>query len=196
MRYFSTLILFFLLLTGTQQLYAQGAPKPIVGAKLGLNFANIGGESGNKARTAGHLGVYSIVSFDYFLKLQFDFIYSQQGHKSSSGDGGLNLSYINIPMMARYEMSYNLNVHAGLQVGFLLSAKSEFLDEKFDVKDQFKTIDLGLPLGIGWDFMDKKFNANLRYTIGLSNISANAGETRKNNVLQISVGMKLYQVDE
>ncbi len=139
MRYLVILFFIFFFATGFQHLIAQGAPKPIVGAKLGLNFANISGESGNKARIAGHLGVYSIISFDYFLKLQFDFLYSQQGHGSDTGDGELNLSYINIPILARYEMSYNINVNAGLQVGFLLSAKSKFQDQKFDVKDQFNT---------------------------------------------------------
>jgi len=196
MRYRIALFLVFLLAAGIQQLLAQGAPKPIVGAKLGPNLANISGESGNKIRFAGHLGIYTIISLDYFLKLQFDFMYSQQGHGSDSGDGGLNLSYINIPILARYEMSYNINLNAGLQVGFLLSAKTKIFDAKFDVKNQFKTIDIGLPLGIGLDFSDKKFNVNLRYIIGLSNISSNTGETRKNNVFQISVGTMLFQVDE
>ncbi len=67
--------------------------------------------------------------------LQLEFLLSQQGHAAQDDfSNSLNLLYLNIPLMARYNLGYNLNVHAGIQPGILLSAKSKFQDEKFDVK--------------------------------------------------------------
>ena len=108
----------------------------------------------------------------------------------------LNLLNLGIPLMARYNLGYNLNVHAGMQVGLLLSAKSKFQDEKFNVKDQFKTIDIGLPIGAGYEFMDRQFNLTLCYIIGLNDINESTGGKIKNNVLQLSFGTKLFTVNE
>lgn len=83
-----------------------------------------------------------------------------------------------------------------MQVGLLLSAKSKFQDEKFNVKDQFKTIDIGLPIGAGYEFMNRQFNLTLRYIIGLNDINDSTGGKRKNNVLQLSFGTKLFTVNE
>ena len=175
----------------------QGAPKPIVGAKGGINLANIGGDTDNSMKIAPHFGMYTEVFFDYFLMMQAEILFSFQGHAAADDfSSSLNLTYINIPVMARYNMGYNINVHTGIQFGFLLSAKSVFQSEKFDVKDQFKGVELGLPIGVGYDFMDRRFNVTARYVIGLNNISESTTQTRHNNVLQLSFGMLLFRVDE
>ena len=148
--------------------FSQGAPKPIFGKKGGFNFANIGGETDNKLKTAFHAGVYSEVFFDYFLMMQTEILLSYQGHAPFDDQpfsAALNLWYINIPIMARYNLGYNFNVHAGFQVGFLLSAKSKYNDDtlgEIDVKDQFNSVDFGLPVGVGYEFMDRKLTASLR----------------------------------
>lgn len=187
-----------LILAASVELFGQGAPKPIVGAKGGLNFTNVGGDVDNKMKTALHAGVYSEVFFDYFLMLQAEILLSFQGHAPATDlDSKLNLTYLNIPVMARYNLGYNLNVHAGVQFGFLLSAKSvNQLDEETDQKDFFKGMELALPIGVGYDLMDRKINATVRYVIGLNNIADFAGETRHNNVLQVSVGYLLFRLNE
>ncbi len=198
MKNLKTIILIAALLAATPSyIFGQGAPKPIVGAKGGFNFANIGGDTDNKMKVAPHFGMYSEVFFDYFLMMQAEILFSFQGHAATNDfSSSLNLTYLNIPVMARYNVGYNLNVHAGIQFGFLLSANQVYTDQKFDVKDQFKGVELGLPIGVGYDFMDRKFNVTARYVIGLSNISNNVGETRHNNVLQVSLGMLLFRVNE
>jgi hypothetical protein len=181
--------------------FSQGAPKPIFGAKGGLNLANIGGDTDNKMKTAFHAGVYSEVFFDYFLMMQMELLLSYQGHAPLTDfDNSLNLWYINLPIMARYNLGYNFNVHAGFQLGFLLSATSTFTDAtgqkiSSSVTDQFKTLDFGLPIGVGYEFWDRKLTATLRYVIPLSNISTSsaAGEKRTNSVFQASIGIMLYR---
>lgn len=193
-----TIVLFVaLLMAASAELFGQGAPKPIIGAKGGLNLANIGGETGSKTKFAPHVGAYSEVFFDYFLMLQAEMLLSFQGHAPADDfDGKLNLTYLNIPVMARYNLGYNLNVHAGVQFGFLLSAKRVYQDVESNVKDQFKGMELALPIGVGYDLMDRKINATVRYVIGMSNILDSSTETRHNNVFQVSVGVLLLRLNE
>jgi hypothetical protein len=185
----------------SSNVFSQGAPKPIFGAKAGLNLANIGGETDNKMKTAFHAGVYSEVFFDYFLMMQMEILLSYQGHApfdDQPSSAALNLWYINLPIMARYNLGYNFNVHAGFQFGVLLSAKSKYNDAalgEVDVKDQFKGVDFGIPVGVGYEFWDRKLTASIRYIIPINNISnsTTAGEKRTNNVFQASIGIMLYR---
>jgi hypothetical protein len=203
------IIVIFLVLATTlagSEAYSQGAPKPIFGAKGGFNFANIGGdETDNKMKTAFHAGVYSEVFFDYFLMMQAELLLSYQGHGGYDpdvlGSSSLNLWYINLPIMARYNIGYNLNVHAGFQIGFLLSANSKYVDfsgqeVNENVKDQFKGVDFGIPLGVGYDFWDRKLSATVRYIIPINNISKDSAFKRTNSVFQVSLGIMLMTVDE
>jgi hypothetical protein len=203
MRKLTVIFLIMAVGLGSSNVYGQGAPKPIFGAKGGLNLADItGDESDNKMKTAFHAGVYSEVFFDYFLMMQAELLLSYQGHApfdDSNFSSSLNLWYINLPIMARYNLGYNFNVHAGIQLGFLMSAKAKYNDpafEDFDVKDQIKALDFGIPVGVGYELWDRKLNATLRYIIPISNISEDAAFTRKNSVLQVSLGIKLMTVDE
>ena len=206
MKKFVIFLIALSFVTGGTVAFGQGAPKPIFGAKGGLNFADILGENTetNKIKTAFHAGVYSEVYFDYFLMAQVEFLVSYQGHTESESDNSLNLWYINLPVMARYNLGYNFNVHAGVQFGFMLSAKSKFTDfdgvkQKEDVKDFFKGLDFGLPVGVGFEFWEKKMGVTARYIIPISNIAEDpfdTGEVRKNSVIQLSVNIKIMTVDE
>jgi hypothetical protein len=80
----------------------------------------------------------------------------------------------------------------------LLSAKSKYNDAalgEVDVKDQFKGVDFGIPVGVGYEFWDRKLTASIRYIIPINNISnsTTAGEKRTNNVFQASIGIMLYR---
>ena len=190
---------------GSTNAFSQGAPKPIFGAKGGLNFANIGGDSDGKMKTSFHAGVYSEVFFDYFLMMQMELLLSNQGHAedpASAFPSSLNTWYINLPIMARYNLGYNFNVHAGIQLGFLLSATSKFtnpfdgVETKDKVTDQFNTVDFGIPIGVGYEFWDRKLTGTVRYIIPISNISKDSNIKLTNSVLQVSVGFMLFRLDE
>ncbi len=204
MRKFTLILLMLAIVLAGTDAFAQGAPKPIFGAKGGLNFANIGGETDNKMKTAFHAGVYSEVFFDYFLMMQAELLLSYQGHAPFDNQpfsASLDLWYINLPIMARYNLGYNFNVHAGFQFGLLLSAKSKYTDTNgdkmtFDARDQLKGIDLGIPVGVGYDFLDRKFSATARYIIPINNISNDGISRRTNSVFQVSLGIMLFRLDE
>jgi Outer membrane protein beta-barrel domain len=205
MKKLALIILVLAVAFGSSRTYAQGAPKPIFGAKGGLNFANIGGETDNKLKTAFHAGVYSEVFFDYFLMMQMELLLSIQGHAADPAQtfsSSLNLVYLTLPIMARYNLGYNFNVHAGVQFGFLMSAKTKFTDSTTgdkittNVKDQLKGLDIGIPVGVGYDFMDRKFSASIRYIFPISNINNTGSIKQTNSVFQVSLGIKLFTMDD
>ena len=87
--------------------------------------------------------------------------------------GVTRLWYLNFPLTARYPFGNGFYGEAGLQPGILLSAKDKWDGESEDWSEYFKTFELGLPLGVGYNFPNN-FGVGLRVTPGLLNI--NAGE--------------------
>lgn len=168
---------------------AQLASNPTFGVKAGFNVSNVAGDFDNVARFSFHGGVYSEIYFDYFVMLQVEALISSIGH---AGASTLRLNYLQIPFLARYNLDYNFNVHAGLTPGFMLSARNITAGIKTDVNDFFKAFDLGLPIGVGWQFSGGQYIFNVRYTFGLTNISSDAF-TRRNNYFSFAFGYKLFQ---
>ncbi|NNL79324.1 MAG: PorT family protein, partial [Flavobacteriaceae bacterium] len=124
-------------------------------------------------------------------------IYSRQGsdYSDSEYSGSYDLDYLNIPVIAQYEVADNFTLEAGPQFGILLSAKDEFSIEgesfEEDVKDNTKSMDFGLNLGAGYMITDNiKLSAS--YNLGLVNLADGTelddiGVSWKNNVIQVSL---------
>ena len=85
--------------------------------------------------------------------------------------GVTRLWYLNLPLTARYQFGQGFYGEAGLQPGFLLSARDNYDGESDDWKEDFKTFDLGIPLGVGYDF-ENNFGLNLRVIPGVININS------------------------
>ena len=85
-------------------------------------------------------------------------------------EGKTRLWYLNIPLTTRYYFTNNVYGEIGLQPGFLLSAKENFDDESYDLKDYVKTFDLGIPLGVAYQFPNN-FGLGLRVVPGVLNIN-------------------------
>jgi hypothetical protein len=102
-------------------------------------------------------------------------------------DVKLNLNYINLSLMAKYEVAEGFSLVAGPQIGFLMSAKVTNGDDSFDVKDNFKSIDFGLGLGAEYELENGLF-FDARFNLGLSSISDDDNVSTKNSVIQIGLG--------
>ena len=85
--------------------------------------------------------------------------------------GVTRLWYLNVPLTARYQFGQGFYGEAGLQPGFLLSARDNYEGESDDWKEYLKTFDLGIPLGVGYDFPNN-FGLNLRVIPGVTNINS------------------------
>jgi len=85
--------------------------------------------------------------------------------------GVTRLWYLNVPLTARYQFGQGFYGEVGLQPGFLLSARDNWEGESDDWKEYFKTFDLGIPLGVGYDFPNN-FGINLRVIPGIINVNS------------------------
>lgn len=154
------------------------------GVKGGLNSASIAGATGTTAKMTFHIGgLLEYKASDKFA-IQPELVYSNQGCKFDGGS--LDLTYINIPVMAKYYVGETFNIQAGPQIGLLMSAKSAGVD----VKEGYNTTDFGLNLGAGYD-LNENMMLDLRYNMGLSAVNKDTSEeTGKNNVISVSFGYK------
>lgn len=156
-----------------------------LGAKAGVNFANLSNSEGDM-KTGFHVGVLAEIFINEKFSVQPELLYSAQGtaFKQEGIELKLNMDYINIPIMAKYYVMDGLNIQAGPQVGFLV--KSELGD--LDSKDSTQSVDFGINLGAGYELpMGVFFDA--RYNLGLTKTNKE-DKDYKNGVIQVSVGYK------
>ncbi|HLV14534.1 MAG TPA: porin family protein [Xanthomarina sp.] len=174
------------------------------GVKAGANFANMSVKPDDgislDGRTSFHIGGLVEIPISEKFSVQPELLYSSVGAKYKDNDpffGDMELtyklSYISIPVMAKYYVVDGLALEAGPQFGFLASAKGEVEiggeSASEDIKDQFKSLDIGLGIGASYR-LDMGVFFGARYALGLSNIADDTDDDVKvkNNVLQISVG--------
>ena len=166
-----------------------GQVKIAIGIKGGLNYSKVDiSNISTSGKTGYHGGVFGLFKFSK-IGLQPEIIFSQQG-SDLDVDSIWDTKYINIPIIIKLYIATGVNLQIGPQFGFLNKAE---LDGQ-DIKNLLKSSDISLAMGIGWD---APFNMifNARYNLGLSNIDNNPGsETIKNQVFQISAGIKLFKL--
>nr|WP_314839893.1 porin family protein [uncultured Flavobacterium sp.] len=165
------------------------------GVKGGLNLANLSGDVEDSSSKIGfNVGGFVEIKVSDKFAIQPELLFSTQGAKFEEGgeDLKINLSYVNIPVMAKYYVADAFSLEAGPQIGFLTSAKAVAGSESVDVKEGFESIDFGVNFGAGYD-LTEKVSLGLRYNLGLSNIAkTEAGDDSKinNSVLSLSFGYK------
>lgn len=159
------------------------------GVKGGLNLAKLTDLDRSKTRTSVFAGGFVNIAFDKSLSIQPELLYSGQGAKH---DDILNihsttkLGYINIPVMVQYRLVPEFYLEAGPQLGFLAGAKVKSGKVTVDVKDDYKSVDVGLGFGLGYQF-PIGVGIGARYMFGLSNVSDVDNIDHKNSVAQIGV---------
>jgi opacity protein-like surface antigen len=161
------------------------------GAKGGLNIANLGGDGlsgqGISSLISFHIGGQVSIPIAGKFSIQPEALYSGEGAKATGGK--LLFNYLNIPVLAEYNIAKGLNVEAGPQLGFLLSAEAKPTSgASTDLKSDLKSTDFALVLGLNYKFTEN-IGADARYNIGLSDINATSGTNNSisNDVLQIGV---------
>lgn len=169
------------------------------GAKAGVNFASLkyksksaGVEVKPDGLTSFHVGAVAELGLSDKFAIQPELVYSVQGAttKVLNKEVKTQLSYLNLPIMAKYFVAEGISVELGPQIGFLMSAKNKSGSDSQDFKDSVKGIDFGLGFGAGYR-LENGLNFGARYNIGMSDISDSEDMTDvsiKNNVIQISVG--------
>ncbi len=171
--------------------------------KAGFVLSSITGE-GTKYKpgfTAGLEGQYQI---NNWLGLSAGVHYAMAGYKLKDiDDAKVNASYINIPVMAKFYVTKGLALNAGVQLGFLTSAKEKYSNDDIDIKELCNKTDFSIPLSIAYEFTNG-LSFEARYNAGLTNFFKkdviNAieyvegtrvrSEDNKNSSFMITVGYK------
>ena len=177
------------------------------GVKGGVNLATWTGDVEDASSKVGfHIGGFAEFKLSDKFAIQPELLFSTQGVKFEGDIDGYsasekdNLSYLNIPVMAKFYVAEKFSIEAGPQLGILLSAKSKYeanveginVSGEEDIKDALESIDFGVNFGAGYDFTEN-LSAGLRYNLGLSNIvkTEDGDDTKiKNSVFSLSVGYK------
>jgi len=181
------------------------AQEVAIGIKAGPNFAKLDANStiasNYSSRTGWHAGAFVQFKGEK-IAFQPEVIFSQQGSKfdySGSPDLESNFSYVNIPLIFKLYTIAGLNLQVGPQIGFLTKAEWETPTGTEDVKNDLKSTDFSLGLGVGWD-LPFGLSIDARYNLGLSNnydgptsASGASVSSLKNQVFQVSAGFKLFK---
>lgn len=198
--------LFFIAAFGLMSVAATQAQEIRLGAKGGVNFANIGGDDITgvdfNSRTGFHIGALVEIPVSEKFWVQPEVLYNALGSKSnqtrilgSKVESKLNLDYIQIPVMAKYYVIEGLALEAGPQIAFLVKAEGETsigdgtITNDLD-KDNFSSIDFSLGVGASYR-LDMGLFLGARYNFGLTDINDGAfGDSKKlnNSVFQLSAG--------
>ena len=151
---------------------------------VGINISSITKADDSKAKVGLAAGAVAEYGVAEKVGVSAGVMFSMQGCGWKDGDDKTKINYLNIPIMCNYYVYKGLAVKAGVQPGFLLSAK--YGDE--DIKDGMKKFDFSIPVGVSYEYMNIVLDA--RYNIGLTKGNKNGDESRKNSVFQITLGYK------
>ena len=94
--------------------------------------------------------------------------------------------------MFKFYPLWGLNIQVGPQLGFLVAGQRKtetpFGTSTEDIKDYYKTSDVSISAGLGYDF-NFGLDVDVRYNIGVRDVNnASNGETAKSQVFLVSVG--------
>ena len=162
-----------------------------IGIKGGVNFYNINNDNAASydSKIGFNLGLLGHIHVAKHFALQPEIQYSAQGAKYSdnNGDNKINLNYINVPVLLQYMWDNGFRLQAGPQAGILVSAKSDLNDNKVDIKNNYKPLDLGLSFGASYIHPSTGVGIDARYNLGLSNINENTASKSTNRGVQVSL---------
>jgi Outer membrane protein beta-barrel domain len=169
--------------------YAQFSYGVKAGAIQSAFKQKAGAETDSKTGfVAGAFAAYTIIPN---LDVQVEGLYSQLGAKQDvdGSTGKYKFNYINVPVLAKYNVWNGIYAIAGGQFGYLVSAKTELKGQKEDIKDNAKKTDLGLVFGGGYETRNG-IGAEIRYLPGMKDISNNSTSI-KNVAWQLTLSYRI-----
>lgn len=165
----------FSFITGQSESYSGALPGFFFGIRTSITRPD--------RRFSGDVGVNFTAAGGSYEDHQYE-----PGGGSSSSTSKLRLNYLNFPLVVLYRNSITRGffAEAGIQPGFLLSAKDKRGSSTNDAKEAFNKFDMGVILGAGYQFT-QKIGAGVRVVPGVTNINKQDNYTLKDRNLGISL---------
>lgn len=180
--------------------FAQDSGVGIIG---GANFTNLSKSTADQTKISFHAGTYIKWGISEFFSLQPEILYSVKGAQTKrnptpiyENNGKLYeqqrivLSYIDVPVLARFNASPGFHFLLGPQISFLVRATNKFSNDghfkdSYEIIENKNRIDIGLVGGLGYEF-ENGLNFGLRGSFGFVPVFKDS--EIKNSVVQITTG--------
>lgn len=180
-----------------QQTSTESTLTPKFGIKGGINLSNlyVDDVKDENMKVGLNAGVFVKLPITKGFSIQPEVLYSNKGAKLTynnifgNGEYRYNLNYVEVPLLAVFNLGKNFNIHAGGYGAFLTSANIKRLNNNNGEVDEIATLDTddfekfdyGLVGGLGFDV--DKFTLGARYNYGLNEIGKDgiAGQATKNS---------------
>ncbi|MFR9650984.1 MAG: porin family protein [Rikenellaceae bacterium] len=174
------------------------------GLKIGAVYSNFANSdySGRYGWTAGAFGEYALTDK---MGFSVELLYSEQGGRIEEGlsinadsdpyyTREHKLSYIQVPVMYRFNIWKGLNLKAGVQTGYLVKEKEIYKrydkEERPDIEDSpYATIDLSIPLAVSYS-VSSRIAFEYRYNLGIRTINDGCNPEYKNRWMNLSMFFK------
>jgi hypothetical protein len=172
-----------------------------LGVKAGANLNQIAGQSFTDSYDLSyHLGGFAEIDFAKKWGIQPELLWSQSKSTRTTGfnsiyqnmltpgaDQQIQLDYILIPILLRYNVGEMLTLNAGPQFGVLMNQNDNLL---VNGQNAFKKGDFSMVLGAQFNLTALRIYG--RYNIGLNNINdIDNKEKWTNQQIQLGVGLRL-----
>lgn len=163
---------------------------------VGLSGGNLRGEYSTNGSTIKYdndeyrWGVVAGAEAEYYtsthwLTISGAVLYQQMGWKFKNASTW-KADFINIPILANFYVAKGFALKAGLQPGFLVSAKVDGVN----FKDDCNTFNLAIPLGLSYEFANG-ITLDLRGFASVTNLLKDSGNTKwYNDGGMLTVGYK------
>lgn len=148
------------------------------GVKGGVNFSNlfIDQATEESARTGFHAGVYTKVPVAPNFAVQPELLFNTKGADAEYDAGMIdyNLNYIDIPVLADFQLGPSADLLIGPYVGVLLGSNADsdgnFGDELVELsRDDFAPVDFGFSAGFALNF--NALSVGTRYSLGVVQVA-------------------------
>lgn len=169
------------------------------GIKAGVNLASMVDGKDISDFSRSRAGYYFGVNYGMELSDKFTFvpelIYSSQGAKINSkpyiGKAALRLTYINLPMMFKFNLVENFSLDFGPQIGLNIIEKAVVDGKTYDlneigIKGDINKFDVAISVGATYSFCN--FFIDGRYNYGLTKFESDF--KAYNRIFQLGMGYK------
>lgn len=189
------------ILTVCIALFSSAKAQVSFGAKAGGAITALPGDYSNFSKVGFYGGITGELPVGKKFSMAAELVYSLQGNKQRikfsdwwpttapydyAEKAHMNLSYINLPVLVKYQVIKNVFIETGIQAGLLVAAKVKASQGSGDIKDNYESFDLSWPVGVGFK-LQNGLGANLRFNTGLTSVYKGKQWEPKNRVAQLGV---------
>jgi len=160
-------------------------------------------------RTGFHVGLYATVPLGKHFAIEPGILYSQKGVTAmgtvpveqgevtvlQQGSATARMSYIDVPVLVKAYVTKGLYLYAGPQASYLAkgtvhvtaggATETNGYQQDINVKDQFRSLDLGVVGGLGYQFHNG-LGLSAGYDYGLSSLDNSNRYDSQNRVFKAS----------